>query len=68
MKFIAGNNRHQSFFSTLEEPVSADNAVRIVDAFIDKLDLEKMVFLKQYKRAKGYKTVVITIISIIKLS
>lgn len=44
MQFITGNNRHQSFFSKLEEQVAADNPVRLIDAFIDKLDLAKMGF------------------------
>jgi hypothetical protein len=39
MQFIKGNNRHQTFFSTLEDQVSADNPVRLIDAFIDKLEL-----------------------------
>ena len=42
MQFIQGTNRHQTFFSTLESDVSADNAVRLIDAFIDKLELQKM--------------------------
>jgi hypothetical protein len=39
-----GNNRYQSYFSTLEEEVSAENPVRLIDAFIDKLDLQKLGF------------------------
>ena len=45
MQFIEGTNRHQSYFSTLEDQVSADNAVRLIDAFIDKLDLQKLGLL-----------------------
>ena len=44
MQFIQGNNRHQTYFATLEEQVGADNSVRLIDAFIDKLDLEKLGF------------------------
>jgi hypothetical protein len=44
MQFITGNNRQQTYFSTLEDLVPADNAVRIIDAFVDKLDLQKMGF------------------------
>ena len=36
MQFIQGNNRHQTYFTTADEQVSADNAVRLMDAFIDK--------------------------------
>jgi len=44
MQFIQGNNRHQSYFTTPGHQVSADNAVRLIDAFIDKLDLKKLGF------------------------
>ena len=44
MQYIQGNNRNQSYFSTLEEQVSAENAVRLIDAFIDKLDLQQLGF------------------------
>jgi len=44
MQFITGNNRQQTFFSTLEDQVASDNPVRLIDAFIDKLDLAKMGF------------------------
>ncbi len=53
MQFIQGNNRHQSYFSTLEEQVSSDNAVRLIDAFIDKLDLEKLGFSKSIHKSEG---------------
>ena len=42
MQFITGNSRHQTYFSTLEDQVSADNAVRLMDAFINKLDLKQL--------------------------
>jgi hypothetical protein len=44
MQFIQGNNRHQTYFTTSDEQVSADNAVRLMDAFIEKLDLQKLGF------------------------
>jgi len=40
MQFTQGYNRHQSYFSTLKEQVNADNPVRLIDAFIDKLYLQ----------------------------
>lgn len=49
MQFITGTNRHQSYFSTLEEQVSAHNAVRLIDAFIDKLDLQHLGFSTTHK-------------------
>ena len=53
MQFIKGNNRHQSYFSTLEEQVSADNPVRLIDAFIDKLDLHKLGFTNTLHKQEG---------------
>ena len=53
MQFIQGNNRHQSYFGTLEEQVSADNAVRLIDAFIDKLDLPQLGFGNTVHKSEG---------------
>ena len=58
MQFIQGTIRHQSYFSTFEDQVSADNAVRLIDAFIDKLDpiaigLQKSGFSKTVHKSKG---------------
>ena len=53
MQFIQGNNRHQSYFSTLEDQVSADNAVRLIDAFIDKLELQKLGFTNTVHKSEG---------------
>jgi transposase len=53
MQYIQGFNRHQSYFSTLEEQVSADNPVRLMDAFIDKLDLQQLGFSKTIHKAEG---------------
>ena len=44
MQFIQGNNRHQTYFTAPDDQVSADNAVRLMDAFIDKLNLQKLGF------------------------
>jgi len=51
--YIEGTNRSQSYFSTLEAQVSADNAVRLMDAFIDKLDLEKLGFARTSPKGEG---------------
>lgn len=53
MQFIQGNNRHQSYFSTLEQQVTADNMVRLIDAFIDKLDLQKLGFSNTLHKSEG---------------
>ena len=62
MQFITGDNRHQTFFSKLENQVSNDIPVRLINAFIDKLDLAKMVFIKPVHKSEGrpsYGTAVI---------
>ena len=53
MQFIQGNNRHQTYFTTPDEQVSADNAVRLMDAFIDKLDLQKLGFTGTVHKSEG---------------
>jgi transposase len=53
MQFITGNNRQQTFFSTLEDQVATDNPVRLIDAFIDKLDLAKMGFTNTVHKTEG---------------
>ena len=46
MQFIQGQQRNQTYFSTLEDQVAADNPVRLNDAFIDKLHLQQLGFQK----------------------
>ena len=53
MQFIQGNNRHQTFFSTLEEQLSADNPARLIDAFIEKLDLQQLGFTGTVHKSEG---------------
>ena len=53
MQFIEGNNRHQTYFTKPDEQVSADNAVRLMDAFINKLDLQKLGFTGNIHNSEG---------------
>ena len=53
MQYIQGHNRHQSYFSTLEDQVAVDNTVRLIDAFIDKLDLQQLGFSKMAHKTEG---------------
>ena len=53
MQFIQGNNRHQTYFSTLEDQVSTDNAARLMDAFIDKLELQQLGFTHTIHKSEG---------------
>ena len=47
MQFIQGNNRHQTYFATLE------GQVRLIAAFIDKLDLQKLDFTGTVHKSEG---------------
>ena len=53
MQYIQGSSRHQSYFSTLEEQVSTNNPVRLIDVFIGKLDVEKLGFSKSIHKSEG---------------
>jgi len=53
MQFIQGSNRNQTYFATLEDQVSIDNPVRLIDAFIDKLDLGKLGFINTVHKSEG---------------
>ena len=53
MQYIQGNNRNQTYFITLDAQLAADNAVRLIDAFVDKLDLQKLGFNKTNPKAEG---------------
>ena len=53
MQFIQGINRHQTYFTTADEQVSAHNAVRLMDAFIDKIDLQKLGFTNTVHKSEG---------------
>jgi transposase len=53
MQHIQGTNRQQTYFSTLEQQVAADNPVRIVDAFVNKLDLQKLGFSQTILKSEG---------------
>lgn len=39
MKIIKGKNRQQIQFNSLDDQVAVDNPVRIIDAFVDRLDM-----------------------------
>ena len=53
MQYIQGSSRHQTYFSTLENQVSADNPVRLIDGFVDKLHLQKLGFAKTIHSSEG---------------
>jgi transposase len=53
MQFIQGQQRQQTYFATLEDQVACDNPVRLMDAFIDKLDLQQLGFGKTVYPSEG---------------
>lgn len=57
MRHKQGESRHQCtlFPETLDEYVSADNPVRVIDAFIDTLDMQALDFSYASTKATGRK-------------
>ena len=53
MQFIQGHNRQQTYFTTPDDQVSVDNAARLMDTFIDKLDLQKLGFTRTIHKSEG---------------
>ena len=51
MQYIIGENREQVQFWSLEESISDDNEVRVIEAFVNALNLERLGFkLKPLKK------------------
>jgi transposase len=46
MKFIQGQNRTQTFLFpiSIDQSIAHDNEVRLIDMFVDKLDLGQLGF------------------------
>lgn len=42
MDYIQAVNRHQVSFSSIEEQIEPDNAVRFIEAFVEQLDLKQL--------------------------
>ena len=53
MPFKQGTNRNQTSFTTLDQQVTNDNPVRIIDAFVDKLDLQKLGLSNAIHKSEG---------------
>ncbi len=53
MHFIMGANRLQTTFMSLEDMIASDNPVRIIDAFVDKCDLQKLQFSNTVHKSEG---------------
>ncbi len=44
MQHISSKDRYQIEFTSLDELIESDNAIRFIDAFVDKLELNKLGF------------------------
>ena len=53
MGYLAPQDRHQTRFTSLEEPIDKDNPVRFIDAFVDALELEKLDFIVTESKTEG---------------
>ncbi len=54
-RFIEGENRSQTtlFPESLDDYIAEDNAIRVVDAFVNKLDLRDLGFTRAQPSATG---------------
>jgi transposase len=54
-RYIEGEDRHQStlFPELLDNYISEDNSVRLVDVFVDELDLSTLGFNRSHPKATG---------------
>jgi transposase len=48
MKFIQGNDRNQTEFFCLDQAVSDDNEVRLIDLFVDSIRLSDYGFKMEF--------------------
>lgn len=46
-------NRSQIEFKSLEDSIETDNSIRFIDAFVEKLDLEKLQFVTKSIKTEG---------------
>jgi len=56
MKIIQGIPRQQMQFTSLDDLVAADNAVRIVDTFVERLDISKIGIEQRIAKQQQSKT------------
>jgi len=52
-RFIQGQDRRTLFPESLEEYIDEDNTVRVIDAYVDELDLYAMGFERVQPKATG---------------
>ena len=52
-RYIGGQPRQQTYFASLDDQVAPANPVRLIDAFIDKVDLRQLGFQKTVHHSEG---------------
>jgi transposase len=57
MQYIQRHDRNQTYFITLDDQLAIDNPVRLIDAFVDKLDLEKLGFTGTVTKSEGHRRI-----------
>jgi len=55
MEIIASTNRHQIAFSSLEDVIEQDNVVRVIEAFVEHIDLTYTNWVTMLMFALGVK-------------
>jgi transposase len=53
MPLISSKNRSQIEFKSLEDCIEKENTVRFIDAFVEKLELEKLAFANKSIKVEG---------------
>ena len=53
MPIISPKSRTQIEFKSLEDFIEKDNAVRFIDAFVEKLELDKLFFINKTVKVEG---------------
>lgn len=58
MRHVTGEDRHQTTLlpDSLNDFVASDHPVRVIDAFVDSLDMEALSFTKARPKETGRKS------------
>jgi len=62
MAYIEGEQRgqHTLFPTTLDELISEDHVCRVIEAFVGRLDMAKLGFVRSCQRAFGFDPIAVT--------
>ena len=54
MQHIIGFSRNQMTISSLESSISSDNPIRLIEAFVENIDLKALGFEVQILKTEGW--------------